>query len=140
MYLGVTYFTGVFGVDSGPFQRLGIKQHRMSSAGLHNQDLVRTDFVQIRLAYIFLRFIPTRSDIIGTVRILGDEVLDNLAVFGVIGQSDVAQVGLPHKTVTGKIRVAVGFQEARIDEIVAIVQHFGIGAGDFFRFLYAAYV
>ena len=56
------------------------------------------------------------------------------------GQSYLSRTGLSHKAVTGKIRMAVGFQEAWIDEILTIVQQFGIGPGNFLRFLQTSYI
>ena len=140
MNLGVTHFPGIFCIDTRPFQRLRIEQHGMSAAGLHDKDLIGADFVQIRFAHVFLRFIPPGSHIKGAIWILGNEVLDDLAVFDIIGQPYLCQVCLSHKAVTGKIWVAVGLQETGIDKVFTVIQHLGICAGKLPCFLSAAYI
>ena len=104
----------------------------MSADGLHNQRLVGTDFVQIRLGNVFVIFGPACSHVELALRVLLDKLLDDLAVFHIIGQADLHEVRLPDGAVAGEIAVAVGFKKAGIDVVLAVIQHSCVRTGELF--------
>ena len=111
----------------------------MSAPGLHEQHLIGADLVQVRLCDIFVIFDPSGGQIERTLRIFRDKVRDDLTVFRIIrSQTGLCEIRLPDGAVAGQIAVAVGLQEAGIDEVLAVVKRFSIRSGKLFRGLCVA--
>ena len=110
----------------------------MSASGLHNERFVRTNLIQIGFADVLIVLHPPCGQIELTLRVLGYEVLDNLAVLGVVGEPGLRQVGLSDGAVTCQMPMGMRLQESGIDEVVTIVQHLSISTGKFFGLVCAA--
>ena len=110
----------------------------MSPAGLHKQRLVGADLVKIRFGNVFFIFNPSRCQVELALWVLLDKLLDDLAVFGVVGQAYLREVRLPDGAVTGQIAVAMGLHESGIDEVLTIIQHLRIRACEFLSFFFTA--
>ena len=67
------------------------------------------------------------------MRVLRYKFFDNFTVFGVVSQANLCEVRLPNQAVTSQMTVAVGLQEAGIDEVFTVIQHLRIRASELFR-------
>ena len=107
MHQVVTPLLSVCSVDASPFHRLGIEQHGVAATRLHDERLIGTNLVEIRLVDVFIILHPTGSQIELALRVLRDELLDNLAVLRVVGEDCLHQVCLTNGTVASQMSVAV---------------------------------
>ncbi len=138
MHLVIAVLLRVGRVNAGPFQRLRVEQHGMSAAGLQEQRLIRTDFVQVRFGDVFVILDPPCGYVKLAFWVLRNEFFYDFTVFGIISQAGLHQVRLSDKTEAGQMTVAVGLQEAGIDKVFTVIQHLRVGAGQLFRFLCTA--
>ena len=70
--------------------------------------------------------------------ILSDIILDNFAVFIIVGQTNLRKIGLPDSAVPRKSAVRVGFKKTGINKIFAVIQNFCVRARKLFRFVSVA--
>ena len=132
MHQIIAHFFRVGRVYARPFQRLAIEQHGVTAAGLHEQYLVGANLVQICLGNVFVIFNPPRGHVEIALRVLFDKLLDDLAVFVIIRQTDLREVRLSDGAVTGQIAVAMRLKEAGIDVVLAVIEHLRISICKFF--------
>ena len=107
VYQVIAPFLGILCVNASPFHCLGIEQHGVSTTRLHDQWLIRTNLIQVRLGDVFLILHPSGSQIEVALRILRNEVLDDLTVFGIVGETSLHQVSLSDGTVSSQVSVTV---------------------------------
>ena len=107
MYQSRSHLLCVLRIKAHPFQSLGIEQHGVSSACVHDKRLIRADPVQIRFADVFFIFGPSCSYINITLGVLRNKLLDDLAVFIVVCRNDPREIRLSDRTITSEIAMAV---------------------------------
>ena len=107
VYQVVTPFPGILRIDASPLHRLGIEQHGVSAARLHDERLVRADFVQIGFADVFIILHPSGSQIEIALWVLRNELLDDFAVFGIVRETSLCQVSLSDGTVASQMTMTV---------------------------------
>ena len=120
-------------INAGPLKCFGIEQHGVPATSLHDQRLVCADIIQIGFGDVFIILHPPCSHIELALRVLRNKLLDDFAVFGIVGQAHLAQVGLSDKAVSRQMTVTVRLKESGIDIVVAIIQHLRICACELLR-------
>ena len=97
----------VCSIDACPLQRLGVEQHGVAATRLHDERLIGTNLVEIRLVDVFFILHPTGSQIELALWVLCDELLDNLAVLRVVGEACLHQVCLANSSIASQMSVAM---------------------------------
>ena len=128
--LVVAHLLGVGRVYPRPLERTRVEQHRVAAARVHDERLVGADPVQVGLVDGVMDVLrPARGDVDLAPGVRRDELLDDLAVPVEVAAAHLGEVRLADGAVARQVGMGVGLEEARVDEVVAVVEHLGALAG-----------